>query len=150
VSRWWLAAEYIWTNAETAAARAAAQDLIMLKKIGYGFIVWVIPYLSAIPLMGLMESDPIFFKTLMIVIGGLVGAVGAVFYFNKVEKDYLKEGIWLGLVWLVLNWLLDLIALLPLSKMPYAQYFKEIGLRYLVMPAMTVPIGYILSKKVKA
>ena len=122
----------------------------MLRKIGYGFIVWVVPYVSAIPLLGLMESDPIFFKTLMIAIGGLVGAICVALYFMKVEKDYLKEGIGLGLVWLVVNWLLDFAALLPLSKMPYLQYFKEIGLRYVVMPAMTVPLGYILSKKIKS
>ena len=122
----------------------------MLKKIGYGFIVWVVPYVSAIPLLGVMESDPIFFKTLMIVIGGLVGAICAALYFLKVEKDFLKEGIVLGLVWMIVNWLLDFGALLPLSKMPYGQYFAEIGLRYLVMPAMTVPIGYVLSKKIKA
>ncbi len=122
----------------------------MLKKIGYGFIIWVVPFISAIPLLGLMESDQIFFKTLMTVIGGLVGAVCVALYFKKVEKDYLREGIELGLVWLIINWLLDFAALLPLSKMPYLQYFKEIGLRYLVMPAMTVPLGYILSKKLKA
>jgi hypothetical protein len=67
----------------------------------------------------------------------------------QIEKDHLKEGIWLGVVWLGLNWLLDLVCLLPLSKMPYLQYFKEIGLRYLVMPAMTIPVGYVLSKKLK-
>jgi uncharacterized membrane protein YpjA len=122
----------------------------MLRKIGYGFIVWVIPFVSAIPLLGLMQSDPIFFKTLMIIVGGLIAAICTVLYFNKVEKDYLKEGIGLGIVWLIVNWLLDFAALLPLSKMPYLQYFKEIGLRYLMMPAMTVPIGYILSKKIKS
>ncbi|MFH1387223.1 MAG: hypothetical protein ABIH50_06125 [bacterium] len=122
----------------------------MLRKIGYGFIAWVVPYVSAIPLLGLMQSDPIFFKTLMIVIGGLTGAVCVALYFMKAENNYLSEGVQLGLVWLVLNWLLDFVALLPLSKMPYLQYFKEIGLRYLVMPAMTIPVGYILSRKLKA
>lgn len=122
----------------------------MLRKLGYGFIAWVVPYVSAIPLLGLMQSDLIFFKTLMILIGGLTGAICIALYFMKVEKDYLQEGIWLGIVWVVLNWLLDFIALLPLTKMPYLQYFKEIGLRYLVMPAMSIPVGYVLSKKVKA
>ena len=42
----------------------------MLKKIGYGLILWVIPYVTAIPLMGLMQTDLIFFKTIMIVGGG--------------------------------------------------------------------------------
>lgn len=119
----------------------------MLKKIGYGLIVWVVPYVSAIPLLGLMERDPLFFKTIMIVIGGLIGAICVVLYFSKVEKNYLNEGITLGIVWIIVNWLLDFVALLPLSKMPYGQYFKEIGLRYLVMLAMTVPVGYVLSKK---
>jgi uncharacterized membrane protein YpjA len=122
---------------------------VMLRKIGYGAVVWVVPYISAIPLLGLMQTDPIFFKTLMIVIGGITGAVCVSLYFPKVEKDFLKDGIVLGLVWLIVNWLLDFAALLPLSKMPYGQYFAEIGLRYLVMPAMTIPIGYVLSKKIK-
>ena len=122
----------------------------MLKKIGYGLIVWVIPYVSAIPLLGLMETDPIFFKTIMILIGSIVGAICAVLYFNKVEKDFLKEGIILGVVWIIVNWLMDFAALLPLSKMPYGQYFMEIGLRYIGMLTPTVAIGYILSKKIKA
>lgn len=122
----------------------------MLKKIGYGLIVWVVPFVAAIPLLGLMETNPIFFKTIMIVVGGIIGAVCTVLYFNKVEKDFLKEGVILGLVWVAVNWLLDFGALLPLSKMPYGQYFAEIGLRYLVMLALTIPVGYILSKKVKA
>ncbi len=122
----------------------------MLRKIGYGFIVWVVPYVSAIPLLGLMQSDPTYFKTLMIVIGGITGAICVALYFIRVEKDYLKDSIVTGVVWLVLNWLLDFVALLPLSKMPYLQYFREIGLRYLVMPAMTIPLGYVLSKKIKS
>lgn len=122
----------------------------MLRKIGYGLVIWAVPFISAIPLLGLMEKDPIFFKTLMIVIGGVIGAICVVLYFNKVEKDFIKEGIILGIVWLLVNWLLDFAVLLPLSKMPYGQYFSEIGLRYFVMPAMTIPVGYILSKKIKA
>lgn len=122
----------------------------MLKKIGYGLLVWVVPFVAAIPLLGLMETDPIAFKTIMIIIGAIIGAICVVLYFNKVEKDFLKEGITLGLVWVAVNWLLDFVALLPMSKMPYGQYFMEIGLRYLVMLALTIPVGYILSKKVKA
>jgi hypothetical protein len=36
----------------------------MLEKIGHGVILWMIPSVTAIPLMGLMRSDPIFFKTM--------------------------------------------------------------------------------------
>ncbi|MFA4843525.1 MAG: hypothetical protein WC632_01075 [Candidatus Margulisiibacteriota bacterium] len=119
----------------------------MLRKLGYGFIVWVVPFVSSIPLLGLMQTDVHFFKTIMIMVGSLTGAICVALYFKKVEKNYLSEGIWLGVVWLVLNWLLDFVCLLPLSKMPYLVYFQQIGLRYLVMPAMTIPVGYILQKK---
>ena len=122
----------------------------MLRKIGYGFIVWLVPYVASIPLLGLMQTDVHFFKTIMIIVGGLTGAVCVILYFNKVEKNYLEEGIMVGLIWLLINWILDFVALLPLSKMPIDRYFLEIGLRYLVMPAMTVPVGYILSRKIKA
>ncbi len=121
----------------------------MLRKIGYGFIVWAVPYFSAIPLLGLMQTDPLFFKTLMIVIGGIVAAICTVLYFDKINKDFLREGIILGLVWLIFNWLLDFVGLLPLSKMPYSRYFMEIGLRYICMLAPSVSVGYILSKKIK-
>jgi len=121
----------------------------MLKKIGYGFIVWLIPFGSAIPLLGIMQTDPIFFKTLMIVIGGITAGVCVVLYFNKIEKDFLKEGIVLGIVWMAVSWILDYFVLLPLSKMPLSRYFLEIGLRYIGILAPTVAIGYVLSKKVK-
>ena len=122
----------------------------ILKKIGYGLIVWVIPYVTAIPLMGLMTSDPTFFKTIMIVEGTIVGMICAVIYFDGVKKDYLMDSIWLGVIWLVVNWALDFMALLPFSKMPVDRYFMEIGLRYIGMLAPTVAIGYLLSKKIKA
>lgn len=119
----------------------------MLKKIGYGLIIWVVPYVSAIPMIELMKSDPIFFKTLMILIGGLVGVLCTIQYFKNVEKDFLKEGIILGLVWITLNWLLDYVMLIPFAKLTISRYFMEIGLRYLAMLAPTVTVGYVLSKK---
>jgi len=39
----------------------------LLRKIGYGFIVWVIPYGTSLPLLLLMRSDLTFFKTITVV-----------------------------------------------------------------------------------
>ena len=47
----------------------------MRKKIGYGVVLWAIPYVTAIPLLPLMRSDQPFFKTIMIVEGALLGAM---------------------------------------------------------------------------
>lgn len=121
----------------------------MFRKICYGIILWLVPYITAIPLLPLYTTDLTFFKTVMMVEAGVLGAFLAALYFNKVEKDYLSEGILLGVVWLLVNWLLDVAALLPFSHMPIDRYFLEIGLRYLNAPAITIAVGYALSRKSK-
>ncbi|HEX6727510.1 MAG TPA: hypothetical protein VF078_09170 [Nitrospira sp.] len=65
----------------------------MLKKMGYGLILWVIPYVTAIPLMGLVQTDLIFFKTIMIVEGAIVGGVLSALYFQGVTSQFLREGL---------------------------------------------------------
>lgn len=119
----------------------------MLKKIGYGLILWVIPYVTAIPLLGLMKSDLILFKTIMIVEGALVGAALTVLYFLAVKGDFLMEGITVATIWIAVNWLMDFVALLPFTDLSVTRYFLEIGLRYLAIVAPTVAVGYVLERR---
>jgi uncharacterized membrane protein YpjA len=119
----------------------------MIKKLGYGLILWVIPYVTAIPLLGLMQRDLILFKTIMIVEGAFVGAVLTVMYFLDVKSDFLREGIVLAVVWIVVNWLLDVVALLPFTELTLPRYFLEIGLRYLAIVAPTVAVGFVLERR---
>jgi uncharacterized membrane protein YpjA len=120
----------------------------MTKRLVYGAILWLIPYVTAIPLMPLMTSDNALFKTIMIVEGALVGAALTAHYFNSVEQDFLREGIILAVVWIALNWLLDVVALLPFTKQTLPRYFAEIGLRYLAIAAPAVAVGWVLEKRV--
>jgi uncharacterized membrane protein YpjA len=119
----------------------------MMKRLGYGAILWLIPYVTAIPLLPLMQSDNALFKTIMIVEGALVGAALTAHYFQEVERDHLREGIILAAVWIVLNWLLDFVALLPFTNQTLPRYFAEIGLRYLAIAAPAVAVGYVLERK---
>jgi hypothetical protein len=119
----------------------------MLRRLGYAGILWLIPYATSIPLLPLNEADPTFFKTIMIVVGTLVGGFLTAHYFLKVDRDYLKEGILLALIWIAVNWLLDIVALLPFTKQSIPRYFQEIGLRYLAMVAPTVALGFVLQRK---
>ena len=118
----------------------------MSKRLAYGAILWLIPYVTAIPLMPLMQSDNAFFKTIMIVEGALVGAALTAHYFLYVERDFLREGMLVAIVWIVLNWVLDIIALLPFTKQTLTRYFIEIGLRYLAIAAPAVAVGYVLDR----
>ena len=119
----------------------------MIKKLGYGVILWAIPYVTAIPLLPLMNSDPVFFKTIMVVEGALVGSVLAALYFVAVQRDFLREAIVLSVVWMVVNWLLDYVALLPFSGQSLPRYFVEIGFRYLAIGCLVLAIGYVLERK---
>lgn len=119
----------------------------MLKRLAYGAILWLVPYVTAIPLMPLMHSDNALFKTIMIVEGALVGAALTAHYFEGVERDYLREGLLLAAIWIGLNWLLDLIALLPFTRQTIARYLAEIGLRYLAIAAPAVAVGYVLHRR---
>lgn len=118
-----------------------------LKILGLGVVTWAVPFILAIPLYSLMLSDPAFFKTIMIVSGSLTGMIATVYYLKNIKKDVLKEGIAIGLIWLPLNWILDILILLPLSQQSIPRYFLEIGLSYLAIPIMTVGVGYALNRK---
>lgn len=116
-----------------------------LKIIFFGFITWAIPFITAIPLMSLMTSDPALFKTIMVVTGGLTGMALTVYYFKDIKEQHLRQGIIVGVAWLIINWLLDILILLPLSKQPILRYFLEIGLEYSNIPIMTIGTGYLLQ-----
>lgn len=121
----------------------------MLKRLAYGAVLWLIPYVTAIPLLPMMQSDNVFFKTIMIVVGSLVGAVLTALYFKDVKKGFLREGLMLAVVWVAVNWLLDFAALLPLTKQSISRYFIEIGFRYIAMVWPTIAVGWVLSHKLE-
>ena len=83
----------------------------------------------------------------MIVIGAIVGAFLLISYFKRINTRYLKEGIIVGLTWFGINILLDLLVLIPMSGMSLTDYFAQIGLRYLVMPVMSIMVGVSLANK---
>ena len=116
-----------------------------LTIIGLGVVTWAVPFILSIPLLPLMQSDPAFFKTIMIVTGSFTGMIATVYFLKNSKKDPLREGIVLGINWLLINWILDLVILLPFTKQAVPRYFMEIGLEYLAIPIMTIGVGYALK-----
>ena len=121
-----------------------------LKITFYGFLAWLIPFIASFFFYtreGKLTIDIFLFKTIMIVIGSITGAILLVSYFKKITADYLKDGIIVGVVWFGINILLDLLVLIPMSGMSISNYFTQIGLRYLVIPAMSIAVGAALANK---
>jgi uncharacterized membrane protein YpjA len=116
----------------------------------YGFIAWLVPFIASIFFFtkeGGLAINIFLFKSIMIVIGSITGAVLLVKYFKKIDTEYLKEGIIVGVVWFGINIMLDLLVLIPMSGMSIPDYFTQIGLRYLVMPVMSISMGTALRNK---
>jgi len=124
---------------------------ITLKLIGFGILTWLIPFIASFPFFNYQTQeliiDVFFFKTIMIVLSALVGTILLILLFKNINRNYIKLGIIIGLAWLLINWVLDFIFLLPMSGMAICPYFTEIGLRYLVVPIYSIGIAYILAKK---
>jgi hypothetical protein len=121
-----------------------------LKNVLYGFLAWLIPFVASFFFYtkeGKLTIDIFLFKSIMIVVGSVSAAFLLVSYFKKIRADYLKEGIIVGLVWFGLNILLDIIILIPMSRMSLPDYFAQIGLRYLAIPAMSIMVGVALKNK---
>lgn len=114
----------------------------MIQRLGYGVIAWAVPYATSLTLLPLIQRDPIFFGTIMIVEGSIVGTALAIVYFRHAAHPDGREGLVLGTVWMIENWLLDFVGVVPFTHTTLARYFMEIGLRYVPMIAITTAVGY--------
>lgn len=124
-----------------------------IRNISYGFLAWLIPFISSLAFFtkdGGLSIDIFLFKSIMIVVGSITAAFLLVSYFKRIDSGFLKEGIVVGIVWLAINLGLDLLILLPMSGMSIADYFTQIGLRYIVIPVMAIMVGKILSNNSQA
>jgi hypothetical protein len=116
-----------------------------------GLLTWIAPFLISFLFYdrsGTLSIDINLFKSIMIVVGGTTGALAIIFYFKKIESGFLKNGILAGIIWYMMNIVLDLLILIPMSKMTYPDYFAQIGLRYLMIPIMCFLSGYLIEFKI--
>jgi EamA domain-containing membrane protein RarD len=113
----------------------------------YAFLLWLIPFLASVVIFQLKKTDPAFFQSLLGVTSIIVLVILSVLYFRKIQGN-LKEGIFLGLIFLFISWFFDFVFFIwgPI-KMPLTSYVKEIGIGYLIYPIITISYGYLLGYK---
>lgn len=75
----------------------------------YGFLVWVVPFLIAIMIFPLRANERPLFESIMPVVLTIATVSLSILYFKKIETSFLKEGIMLGVLWLVISIALDLV-----------------------------------------
>jgi len=115
------------------------------RRLAGAFLTWLIPFAAAVPFYGPagLMIDQQLFKSIMIVVGSITAAFLIVWCFRPVEREYTREAVITGIVWLLANWVLDLIVLVSLLGMTLPDYATQIGLRYLVIPVMVIAAGVV-------
>ncbi|EMY78917.1 hypothetical protein LEP1GSC060_0853 [Leptospira weilii serovar Ranarum str. ICFT] len=121
----------------------------LIRIFSYGFLVWLIPFMVAIPFHtkdGKLQTDLFLFKTVMILVGTLTGCVLLASLALKISGKKFPVLLSAGLIWLGINWGLDFLILIPMSKMNAGDYFIQIGLRYLTMIFISFTIGWVVDR----
>lgn len=117
------------------------------KAFLFGFLTWLVPFVAAFAFYkrdGSLSIDIFLFKSIMIVVASAFGSFVLVKYFKSVKDNFVKEGVLVGVLWFAINIILDVIILMPMSKMSLKDYIMQIGLRYLMIPAISMGMGYAL------
>ncbi len=116
------------------------------KAILFGFLIWLIAFVVALAIFPIRESWRSLFESIMAVVVGSATSAFAVLYFRRVQTGFLREGVAVGALWLAINVLIDLPLMLsrPIN-MPLVEYLADIGLTYLLIPAITIGIGMTRS-----
>ncbi len=116
----------------------------------FALAVWVIPFAVAMFSFPIRESDRPLFESIMPVAVCAAVVIFTILYFKKVETNFLKEGILLGIIFFFVSFIIDLSMFMwgPM-KMTFGEYVSDIGVTYLLIPVITIGFGYFLSKKEK-
>lgn len=120
-----------------------------VKLVGFGFLIWLIPFLVSFVIFPLRNTNRPLFESIMPVVLVLAVMIISVLYFKKIEKESLKEGLIAGVLWFVLSLVIDLMLFLPSSpmQMSFSDYMMDIGLTYLIILMIPIGIGALVNKK---
>ncbi len=111
----------------------------------FGLLSWALPFIAAILFFG-SSGQPVvpqpLFKSLMVVIGALVVVVLLALLFRRVRPTF-AAGLAIGLYWMVLSLVLDVVILVPMWGESLTDYYSDIGVRYLVLPVIAAGMGFV-------
>jgi lysophospholipid acyltransferase (LPLAT)-like uncharacterized protein len=125
-----------------------------VKIVLFGFLLWLIPFIVSALIFPLRNSDRPLFESIMPVVIVIWTVFFSIVYLtskNLFDKKgrMLKEGAKIGLFWLFMSIVLDLMIFIqgPL-KMSLWDYSTDIAIIYLMIPAITAGFGYLMDRGV--
>ncbi len=113
----------------------------------YGIIIWAFVLIISLVISPLHSSERLLFESIMPVALVLAVTVASIRYFQNSKKKTLMAGLCLGLIWLGISLSLDLLLFSwgPM-RMTVADYLKDIGATYSLIPILTTAFGYMYEQ----
>lgn len=117
--------------------------------IGFGILIWLIPFLVSFVVLPLKDSNRPLFESIMPVVLTITVVIFSILFFKRVDREFMKEGFIIGIVWFTISIVIDLFMFIPESSMHMSlvDYIMDIGLTYLIILVIPVGFGYTLEKK---
>jgi hypothetical protein len=74
----------------------------------------------------------------------IIAVLLTITYFKNVETNFLKEGSFTGLIWFLICISIDILLFIPPSpmQMNITNYMMDIGFTYLIIPTITMGMGF--------
>jgi hypothetical protein len=116
-------------------------------KIGlFGFLLWLIPFVASVLIFPLRAMQRPLFESIMPVVIAAWAVFFCILYLAGQKSDFQREGLLIGVVWLCMSIVFDLMLFMegPM-KMTLLDYIEDIAITYLMIPTITFGFGYMLD-----
>lgn len=111
-----------------------------LKIIIFGLVVWLLP--SIVTLLISHRNEFYLFDVISALSIALTVIMFSYLYFKSINTHFIREGVIIGLVWLFISLILDvLLIFLGITKLSLIQYAIYIAPLYIIVPAITIGFG---------
>lgn len=120
-----------------------------LKIIIFGIFVWLVPFLVSIFIYPLKTAGSPLFESIMPLVITIMVVILAYSYLKSIKIDLIREGMIIGVIWFIINIAIDLALFLPSNpmQMTLTNYMMDIGITYLMIPVITMGMGYMAENK---
>jgi len=117
-------------------------------QILHGVAVWLIPFLVGMAAFPIMETQHALFETLMAISMAATAAWLGARFIRRAGTCSRRPALQLGLLWMVICLVLDagFFTWGP-QAMGLWDYIADIGLTYLMIPAITAAMGWLAEPK---
>ena len=116
-----------------------------LKIVLFGFLVWLIPFAASFFIYPLKTPMYSLFESVMSVLIAIAAIIFSYLYFKDIKTNFVMEGIITGIVWFIIAIVIDLLMFMPASPMHmnFNDYMMTVGVKYLIIPVVTIGTGYV-------